>query len=649
QWPLWVGWTGLATVAFIGYFFWHCYALGAPTLNPLRVFGFTATTIGSPFVVLRDTNMLNAALLAAGGLLAGGLLLLPLWEPAFKRLQLLPFGALMIYVVLVGLVGGVWWQRAHPEASTVWVTIGVWFWVGLTALVALVIADYIRTKRSSLVDWSILTIGALAVIFTFIVQVRINLSTPRDLPRDTNVCMLNYIVSGDAACMAGGLVTDGTAGADWFDRQAQHMAALNMANYRTVDYPGLARSSFAGFRHLIIPAQACDARYVLGERLYNAGQHADAVEAFDVALAPPVPVSSLAAHTLRASSLELLNRDEERLVELEYLAGVLGTGEAIGALGDQYIALGQRDVAEQLFEDALANGNESEIVLLRLAQSYRRSGDDERALELYTQLTESSPRNPDYHRERGDILVEQGNNEGALTAYDDALEVDPGNTEVLWLRGTLTQLEGRNELAVDYYRRAIDSAPNVPAYRRALGALLFEMEVYEGALGAYDALLERFPNDIEAHEAKVEIQLIRERPDLALRSAEELVRIEPDNVDYLMSFGNLLLEDERYEDAIVVYNTVLDGDPPSGTAVVAVAGQGRSFEELGDLENALARYEVARALSPDNALLTEAVNRVEAALAAAEPPAAAEEAPAPSDEAADPAEETPSDANASDE
>jgi superkiller protein 3 len=88
--------------------------------------------------------------------------------------------------------------------------------------------------------------------------------------------------------------------------------------------------------------------------------------------------------------------------------------------------------------------------------------------------------------------------------------------------------EGRYEEAIATYEHAIARAPRAfDGYRFVIGELLFELQRYDEAARAFDAIVRSTPGHAQAWEALGRTWSLSGHPDAALRAFEHAIALAP--------------------------------------------------------------------------------------------------------------------------
>ena len=181
--------------------------------------------------------------------------------------------------------------------------------------------------------------------------------------------------------------------------------------------------------------------YALGLKLSAEGRHAEAIEAFERALADnPFDTRTLFALGNTARALKMAGPAGEfyrRVLALEP-----GRLEALVNLANLLRTQGQFASAEALLAPALARNPEAPELWLTLGSVYRETGEADRAREYYREAVARRPGYAAALANLADLMADQGGYDEALALYDCALRAGPESAQVRLNRAILHLLRG---------------------------------------------------------------------------------------------------------------------------------------------------------------------------------------------------------------
>ena len=216
-------------------------------------------------------------------------------------------------------------------------------------------------------------------------------------------------------------------------------------------------------------------------------------------------------------------------------------------------------------------------VLADLGYTYELEGDKQRAAEAYTRAANEKPKELGYQLSAAQAQLRVGDLEQARKYLNRAAAIDANHYRLHAIRALLAKEENRQADAITEYNAAIHALPagGVP-----------EGELYPVQLRLNLAELYRENGDDQAAHAQIAIaeaeidklnvqgaaraEFLRVRASLKmsdndLKGAEEDLlearKLDPDNTNIQLQYGNLLWKEDRKDDSLKVYQDVLTKDP----------------------------------------------------------------------------------------
>lgn len=200
------------------------------------------------------------------------------------------------------------------------------------------------------------------------------------------------------------------------------------------------------------------------------------------------------------------------------------------------------------------------------ADTARRSGNWERAVELLRPIAEQRPDDAGVLYRLGDALYQLNRAGEALPWLERAARLDGNNAEYQYKLGNALKDLGRPEAAVECYRRALQLEPRHARALNNIGTILELQGRTEEALECYRRALQADAGLLPACSNLAMLLHRLERFAEAAEAYEHTLRIEPDSIANLCNLGNAYQGLGRYEDAVRCYERALALDPASADA-----------------------------------------------------------------------------------
>ncbi len=236
--------------------------------------------------------------------------------------------------------------------------------------------------------------------------------------------------------------------------------------------------------------------------------------------------------------------------------------------------------------------------LLDAARALARQGRFAEALEQYRGLSQRYPERSEVHHGHGSVLLALGHYESALLAYARAVELDQSNPSAWNNRGCALQAVGRHDEALESFARALELTPNDVdvIYNRANSMRAAGRT--EDAILSYADVLSLDEQHIGALSNKAALLAAIGMHDESLELMNRACSLQPDNREFRLNRGGVLLKLRLFEDAVVDFSIVAR----QATNLAATSfGLGCALLGLGRASEALAAFDQMLAIAPHDA------------------------------------------------
>lgn len=336
------------------------------------------------------------------------------------------------------------------------------------------------------------------------------------------------------------------------------------------------------------------ASYLFGRTALSQERFSEAAQALGNALA--LDPENIEVKYLIAHAHVLQDLVEEAAAELQEI--LQARPDFLDAYYDCGVALqilGRYDDAIAIFKRRLEISPDFDTAIM-CAMTYEMLQDFPNTEKYYAQALALDPENVMVIESHGKTLIEMERYEEALADFNRALTIDPESPDALCGRGqTRFHLGDVEEAKKDLQKTAQLDPENVIAWSM-LGQVKLYEEDYAGALKCLEKALEMDP-ELLVYDFRANAK--RGLGDLegALADIKLALEFEPGNVDYLIDEGSILMEMDRPEDALKIFNDVVMMEKNSE----AFRFRGLAQMELLEYEKAIDDFNEAERLGTENA------------------------------------------------
>lgn len=233
----------------------------------------------------------------------------------------------------------------------------------------------------------------------------------------------------------------------------------------------------------------------------------------------------------------------------------------LNAIGLIYIGMKAYDTAIEYYNEVIDLDQKSFYAYGNLATIYYQQGDNNTALSQINTALSINPRIPQFYFIKGDIQIAQGELAQAIKTYSDAIELWSDLGDAYYKRGEV-YLQQKDYLnAVSDFSFAKDA--NIPEAILGMGYAYNGLAQYDDAIDAFKA----YENSIEGVDLKVKYELgvaYYQKEDYisSIASIDEILALEPKDTEAMLLKAYALEQQQRYDDAYQVLESIvaIDGN-----------------------------------------------------------------------------------------
>lgn len=352
----------------------------------------------------------------------------------------------------------------------------------------------------------------------------------------------------------------------------------------------------------------------------------------------------------------LRNDEEQQALRLynEILAEEPDNTRALVSLRSYYRVQGETELADSLTERILLNPStttEQRVYLMRqmVGESERAGGDSTQVLEMFHKLLQQPQKNADIatlcaaymslkEMPRDTIgamlhtvLQIAPDNAGArlqLVSYawdrkdldevvslcQDARQYNPEEMAFYYYQGMAFYQKDQRDQALEAFQNGIsvitqESNPAIVSdFYAVMGDLLHQKGLTQQAFEAYDSCLQWKDDNIMCmNNYAYYLSELGQQLDKAEQMSYKTIKVAPKNATYLDTYAWILFMKERYAEAKIYIDQALQNDSDSSAVIIEHAGD--IYAKGGNIERAVALWQQAQQIDPDNKILNRKIKR----------------------------------------
>ncbi len=270
--------------------------------------------------------------------------------------------------------------------------------------------------------------------------------------------------------------------------------------------------------------------------------------------------------------------------------------------------VGQDSVeSEKAFKKVLEVEPDNEFALSGLATIYSDLGDNGRAIEMWSRLSQQNP-SARTLAALAKAYEDAGDHKSAVQTLRRAVDMDQRNVELLATLAKAYEDAGDRKSAAETLRRALEIEPRNPGLKTALAENLLLSDDVDGSLKIYRELADAGPKN-----ARVWLrlsQVYRFKGDFAkAREAQQRAReIEPDDLQIRYNEVSLLEAEGKTAEAIAALKQILDSTesktysgPEQANRMILIQSLGVLYRTNEQFAEAVRTFEQMVQTDPDSA------------------------------------------------
>ncbi len=212
--------------------------------------------------------------------------------------------------------------------------------------------------------------------------------------------------------------------------------------------------------------------------------------------------------------------------------------EAYKQMGISLFESEQFAEAAPAFQEALKAIPEDITLNYKLAQSYQKSGQYDKAEQVFLMLTEISPKDlAVYHNTIVRMYDEAKLHEKAVAAATRLVELDPNNAEAQFNLGYMLIKQKHFAAASNIFKKVIEIDPGMEYAYLQLGYCYSQLKQFQSATDVYKKLVEIMPENADAWIGIAFGYMQQKKWDPAVEPLKKVIELRPDSGNAYYNLG----------------------------------------------------------------------------------------------------------------
>ena len=186
----------------------------------------------------------------------------------------------------------------------------------------------------------------------------------------------------------------------------------------------------------------------------------------------------------------------------------------------------------------------------------------------------------------------------AENLYKQILQTEPNQPDTLHYYGVLAYQSGRSEIAIAMISKALICRPDYVDAHNNLGIILHDMGRLDEAVVSFGTALKLKPDYAAVHFNLANAYKDQGKLDDAIASLHWVLALQPDYAEAHNNIGIIFLEQDKLDEALVHFSKALVLKPDYAEALYNL---GNCYRAMGKLDDAIACFRKAVVLVPDDA------------------------------------------------
>lgn len=198
---------------------------------------------------------------------------------------------------------------------------------------------------------------------------------------------------------------------------------------------------------------------------------------------------------------------------------------------------------------------------LSQAQSLHQAGNLSAACDIYQELLQEDPKQPDVLHALAILLSQKQCYQDAIITLRQALELEPNNPLFHNTLGLIHSQQHNTEAALECFKKATSLAPDFANAHNHLANQYRKMDDIENALKHYERAIKLDPDNVTLRFNIALMYMTLEQYTTAKQYLTQVLAAEPDHISARYHLGQIYLQISDYDQACLTFTKVLQKQP----------------------------------------------------------------------------------------
>ncbi|MBU4444362.1 tetratricopeptide repeat protein [bacterium] len=238
--------------------------------------------------------------------------------------------------------------------------------------------------------------------------------------------------------------------------------------------------------------------------------------------------------------------------------------------GENHTMQGDYAMAVLEYQDALNYDSTSYTIYVSMAKAFINLGKFERGIEALNRALRLEPDDLEAREILAQVYFLSGDNENAEKEYETLRNANRDDLELYYQLAAIYIKNRKLDKAVQLYEEIYQADPGqLKALEKAAEISLIRQDLNQAA-NLYDTLIRQKPENMDYYKYRADIAIVQKDIPRALGLYETLIELAPGDVDILERFGDLLSRSERFEDACIYLQDLIQKYPDRESAYISL-------------------------------------------------------------------------------